>query len=899
MVLRLDAVNNFLNHQSIKNNMWHRDLELQVNVKSDGGERIEQTFSGRSYHSYTDGVNTWKSFRVPFNAKTDPNYEDRELNFNLRDKAEAIGTTGWNWKKLHSEFVGFDFDSIIGHKKSGLSQAQLDNIVDRVKQIPWVTVVRSTGGRGIHLFVKLNPFIPTKNHTEHKALAKNILNYLSAMARFDFSAEIDCFGGVMWVWHTKALNIINSKLQLGLHPNIEELYANEELLPFKIIKEGIPLDSVPGNFAEQVKVMSGKKKKTWSGNSRFNLLTSTTKHNDIDEKHRSLMKWLDDNDKMWWWDTDHHMLVCHTYDLKLAHEDLKFKGIFETTSTGQNSGADQNCFAFPLNNGAWVIRRHGQGTKEHPYWETDSSGWTKCYYNRLPSLTAVIRTFGGLLGSKGDYEFSTACQAAEAIQALGLSVEVPDKIDHRRAWLLPKKGEFLVISIEKTKGDPDTIPGWRKQKSTWDKVLKYKTNRDEIEAPDEVIRQVTHKSVHEGWYLKTSNNAWHKQPRQNIIFALKSEGMSNGEIDVVLGKAVKKPWEIVSKPFQPEYLGDRKWNKDTAQLAVSPRRGLDGTPTWDRVLNHLGSNINDFVKRHEWCKKHSIQTGADWLRLWIACLFQFPLQPTPYIFLYSREQETGKSTLHEALSRLFLDRRGYVFADSALTNSSNFNGELRKAVLCVIEETNLNDSKHTINRIKDWVTSESILLHQKGKEPFMIPNTTHWIQCANDERFVPIFPGDTRITMIQVNPLKTQVPRDVFLQKLEDEAPAFLYDVLNMEIPEHHGRLKLPVIETTDKINLAEEHSKSILEVYIEDNFHKVNGAVTKFSDFANRFRSTLNMTEKVYWSTARISREFPKTIPKGKYGREKQIWIGNFSFDKEAESEEPWYVSASGNLVK
>ena len=56
-----------------------------------------------------------------------------------------------------------------------------------------------------------------------------------------------------------------------------------------------------------------------------------------------------------------------------------------------------------------------------------------------------------------------------------------------------------------------------------------------------------------------------------------------------------------------------------------------------------------------------VLTGADYLKCWIAALFQEPMEPLPYLFLYSQEQNTGKSILHEALSLLLT--RGVVRAE--------------------------------------------------------------------------------------------------------------------------------------------------------------------------------------------------------------------------------------------
>ena len=71
-------------------------------------------------------------------------------------------------------------------------------------QLPYVEVRKSTGGGGLHLYVYFDAAgIPCENHTVHAALARCILGMMSSECNFDFASQIDCCGGVMWIWHRK------------------------------------------------------------------------------------------------------------------------------------------------------------------------------------------------------------------------------------------------------------------------------------------------------------------------------------------------------------------------------------------------------------------------------------------------------------------------------------------------------------------------------------------------------------------------------------------------------------------------------------------------------------------------------------------------------------------------
>ena len=84
---------------------------------------------------------------------------------------------------------------------------------------------------------------------------------------------------------------------------------------------------------------------------------------------------------------------------------------------------------------------------------------------------------------------------------------------------------------------------------------------------------------------------------------------------------------------------------------------------------------------------------------------------------------------------------------------------------------------------------------------YHVPNTTHWIQTANYQSHCPVFPGDTRITVVEVGDLlpEQEVPKLVLLAKLKEEGPHFLYTLLHLQLPPVLGRLRLPVVATPSK----------------------------------------------------------------------------------------------------
>jgi hypothetical protein len=384
----IDYVLNKSTHRDLAK-LYNREMEVQVSVAQDGGDKVDKEYNGRRYSVWTDGLTEWKDFRIPFNANSEPEDNDGLMLFNLEAHVEAIGLTGWNWRRRVSQWCGFDYDSIYGHAeghRGKLTDEELAEVKRKAMEIPWVTVRKSTGGKGIHLYVFL-PDVPTANHSEHAALAHWVLGQMSALIGYDFKAKVDACGEVLWIWHRK-------------------MRGTEGLA---LIKQGEVLRDIPANWRDQVPVMRGKRptvpqlvaaEDLRSDRDRlFAELTGDKKP--LDAEHNRLIDWLREQGTPSFWNSDKHMLVTHTYWLKEAHKALRLKGRFETISTGRNKTTDINCYAYPLQRGAWVVRRYTPGVAEAVTWGKDSSGWTRCFLNRDPvakgrkagfSVTIPLRT---------------------------------------------------------------------------------------------------------------------------------------------------------------------------------------------------------------------------------------------------------------------------------------------------------------------------------------------------------------------------------------------------------------------------------------------------------------------------------------------------------------------------
>jgi hypothetical protein len=534
-----------------------------------------------------------------------------------------------------------------------------------------------------------------------------------------------------------------------------------------------------------------------------------------------------------------------------------------------------------MKNGSWGVRRFTQGVKEAESWDQDEGGWTRCYLNRQPDLAIAARTYSGIENSKGFFIFAQAEMAVKAVGTLGTHVSLPNWASMRETRLKRHKDGRLILEIKKEDTDrADDMAGWLPEKGFWKRIFNaqiQEANEPEISKYDDFIRHIVTESGDDyGWGIKT-DSIWRTEPLPHIKLALKSMGFVAADADNLLGSAMLKCWTMVNKPFQPEYPGNRTWNRNAAQLRFTPSESIEGLkyPTWVKVLEHCGEGLNESIRKNTWCKTNGIVSGADYLKCWVASLLQEPLQPLPYLFFYG-DQNSGKSIFHEALDLLLT--RGYVRADHAVENPSGFNGELENAIICVIEEVNLTRSKTAYNRIKDWVTSRHLNIRKLYHGPYHVPNTTHWIQCANDSGYCPIFSGDTRITMCYVDTLAQIIPKRELISSLEKEASDFVSSLIHLEIPKSIDRLNLPVISTGEKEQIQNQN-ESALETFVRENCFFVPGEMILMSEFYERFIASVDPDEAITWSKIRLGKEMSTKYPKGR--RPDGNWVfGNISFE-------------------
>ena len=898
--MRTQTIQTFLlNTTSDLKSLYTPNMECQVNVAGDGGKPITGKFRGKSWRGFSDGLTTWKSFRIPWNADGEPQYDDSELKFSLEEHGEAIGLTGWDWMNRCSNYVGFDIDSVVGHK-AGLDEDDLADIESKCSQLPWANLYRSTGGRGLHLYIHFETPVPTRTHSEHAALARSLLGILTVKTGIDFHDKTDCVGSVLWIWHRK---IEGTR-------GLQAIYRGEAKFPNSLI---------PENWEDHVPVTKKLQKRTKIIDPAIEKIYAGIKNAILTPKHRKLLNYLDTRaKKIFWWDIDWGLLVCHTSDLRAAHIYLKLDGLFETDTSGSTP---HNCYCYPTDNGGWVVRRFGQNVNEHISWIKDEGGWTKCYYNMTPSFEQAMKFFGGKEGTSKWFVFDGKTAAQQAFESIKLNFRFNDlpeqqirvkKIEDKVHIKLPKDlGESVYL-------DSEGIKHFISEKGHYLRVIHMgieEIQQNETSLPDSIVRAVIVGNTSAGWYIDV-NGTWIQHLEQQVKTVLTTVYPFKKSKDIIMdiGHSLLNPWTLVNKPFKPEYTGEREWNRDGAQFPFAPVQGA--YPYWEKVFSHLGKDLDESVRSNLWCKMHAISNGSDYLFYWVASMFQRPELSLPYLALVSNEQNTGKSTFHQGLRHFFKNDIGYIRANNALSNTAGFNGELHGGILAIAEEIDLRKTA-AYNRIKDWVTGKTLLITDKFRTSFEAKNTLHFIHCMNDGSYCPIFPGDTRITMINVSPLThidndgtmidDEIPENIMDENLKKEAPFLLHDLLNVELPQPEGRLGVPVIQTYKK-DAFTQVNKTPIQLFIDEQLFVVNGISTDWKQIANAFNAYLNSSKfpdavKNKYTKNYINSVFPITdaMPKGKHGSKHTVKVGNISLfeDDDKDRYTGIFVQAKGGRIK
>lgn len=351
------------------------------------------------------------------------------------------------------------------------------------------------------------------------------------------------------------------------------------------------------------------------------------------------------------------------------------------------------------------------------------------------------------------------------------------------------------------------------------------------------------------YWHRFPTHGWH-QIKVTDLNTLLGEGAPQ-----IRAELMANAWTTVGEPFEPEDLAGRRWNRTGAQLIEAHPGDF---PTIRAAIERLQGPLD----------------YEDYLFLWAGFLVQRPKGKLPALFLYSAENETGKSSFASIMKSLFL--KGAVDVAGVLRgdDGSRFTAELEGAVFCYFDEEKC--TRGGMDKLKKLITEPDLLSEGKGKDRRVVPNYTHFVITSNHPDTVAFDHNDKRVLMWEVPPLDSPMEKSEFEARVADEAPAFLHYLLNLKLPQPQGRLQLPVLETDIKAEQAESGMDPV-QIYVMRHPEWIVTPLGQIAKVVNLDPATVERSLPV--GKRRAWRVLSKCKEKNVFGTAKEI-ISKLSLD-------------------
>jgi hypothetical protein len=279
---------------------------------------------------------------------------------------------------------------------------------------------------------------------------------------------------------------------------------------------------------------------------------------------------------------------------------------------------------------------------------------------------------------------------------------------------------------------------------------------------------------------------------------------------------------------------------------------------WSNILAFFKHIFGDYEVTHggdENKKYRSYELGLDYVQI----LLTRPTQILPVLCLFSRENNTGKSTFGKLLMYLFGDNSIQIGNQDL---QSDFNEQYADKLLAICEET-LLERKRDAERIKALSTSDQVSVNPKGQKQYTIDFFCKFIFMSNNVRMIYVNKHDQRFWIVQVPTLKSDDPN--FLEKMKAEMPAFIHFLRRRKLATeresrmhfHYTLLRTPVFEEVVRVN--EPHQATDMREQIREMFLQLQDEHPEMQEF----RMTLKEVKEEFFSGGKASDSWVQEILK------------------------------------
>jgi len=294
--------------------------------------------------------------------------------------------------------------------------------------------------------------------------------------------------------------------------------------------------------------------------------------------------------------------------------------------------------------------------------------------------------------------------------------------------------------------------------------------------------------------------------------------------------SVSKLW--LNSPKRRQYPGGIVFNPPTREGAadvngffnlwqgfcIKPKPG-----DWSLLRRHIWENVVSENEEH-----------FKWLLAWFARLIQDPGGERPGTAIALKGQQgTGKGTLVSQFEDIFGPHFLHLMHSGQLTG--NFNGHLKNALLCFLDEGFWGGNKDAEGVLKGLITERSWLCNEKNEKPVTIKSHLNIVLASNNDWFVPTGLEERRFFVLKMSDRHRQDKpyfKAIAHQMNTGGREAFFHDLLHMDI----SGVDLRTAPKTDALMEQIEHSMTAVQRWLYDclkdgSFSKDPNAVWESSD--------------------------------------------------------------------
>lgn len=686
-----------------------------------------------------------------------------------------LGSNGHNFVDCATIAVPIDID--IGHGANQITPEQAEELIAAIREHkpPGVILCRSTGGKGIHLWIILSVPMPTPGTTLEAMNAQHQLNCKLVCCALDtylpgisLPSLVDVIGQNTWIY-TSEPKCDSFKL----------LYQSDEKFPE--VDPALPITGFRSNSAHKQLKKSGVP------------LT------DMSERQWALVDRLECS-----LNYDHVAGVISGHSAAfLPFVDEMLGPSYNTNSTANNLH-EPNCAIIPLTGGGFIVAMYGtQDEAPGPNWWLSNGGHWCCFVDVFPSLDSLVDYHDGeWVGKEAVF---TGDERGNVLRSCGITTDLANDLD-----LFVKdcaKGRVFRQPKDESEDSPGKA-GHRRGSFIYNRawwVYTLATKREERNGTDRQTVQVV-ALVENSKSIGTVICDPHEEP--TVLSSWINHGHSTtnvvqrrgGTIDDIQ-RAEANPHRVVYRPLQPVFPAGEGRVMNRSQVAYIETPHAGEWPFIQSIFNHLGKNLTPYVLDSPGCREMGIIDGPDYLRHW-ACVTLFPgVHPRlPALQLYG-PKSGGKSAWWLLFSSLLRDGHGVANMYRALTSDTGFNKALQDCILAYLDEKNLAKPKIR-DGFKDAISSTKIDIRKMQTDEYRVDSTFSVFAAYNFLSHGIHDLEDRRSVFVQVDelPEDTRVGDGEFSERVQSEAAAFLHHVQEYRLLDSKRPLYLPVFVTAGKV---------------------------------------------------------------------------------------------------